>query len=141
MSPPAYVCTDFVADCRVRLASDLLAHTWDPVILLALKDGPRRRADLRSWIGGISDKALTESLRRLLASGLVDRTRRRSAPPRVDYALTPLGVTFVDGPLMALGKWAHEHGDDVVDALERAAQAQASSPARDTLVTVATPGA
>jgi DNA-binding HxlR family transcriptional regulator len=118
-----YTRDEFVADCRVRLASDLLVHTWDPVILLALQDGPRRRADLRTSIGGISDKVLTESLRRLLSSGLVQRTRQRTAPPRVDYALTTLGATFVDGPLMALGRWAHEYGSHVVDAMERAAPA------------------
>ncbi|MCA2189577.1 hypothetical protein [Nonomuraea cavernae] len=43
----------FVADCRVRSATDLFAHTWDPVVLLALAPGPRRRRELRAAIGGV----------------------------------------------------------------------------------------
>lgn len=70
---------EMVADCRLRAATDLLAHTWDPVILSALDTGPRRRTDLRTAIGGISDKALTEALRRLLtgASSSAANTPRR----------------------------------------------------------------
>jgi DNA-binding HxlR family transcriptional regulator len=46
---------------------------------------------LRAAIGGLSDKALTETLRRLLTHGLVDRHTYAQAPPRVDYVLTPTG--------------------------------------------------
>jgi DNA-binding HxlR family transcriptional regulator len=106
-------CQRFVADCRVRQVADLFAHTWNPVILLALRQGPLRRSVLRVQVGGISDKLLTATLHRLEAAGLVARTAYAQAPPRVDYALTSLGESFVDGPLAALGAWVTEHGDDV----------------------------
>jgi len=108
----------FVADCRVRLAADLFAHTWNPVVLTALRAGPRRRRLLRDEIGGISDKVLTETLRRLERSGLVERAAYAEAPPRVDYALTPLGRSLVDGPLAALGRWTLDHGDELAAAQE-----------------------
>ena len=41
----------------------------------------------------------------------MSRTAYAEAPPRVDYALTPLGASVVDGPLNALGAWVSEHGD------------------------------
>ncbi|GLW95201.1 winged helix-turn-helix transcriptional regulator [Actinokineospora globicatena] len=63
----------------------------------------------------LSDKALTESLRRLLDRGLVERRRYAEAPPRVTYELSALGVTLVDGPLRALGDWVVEHGDALLD--------------------------
>ncbi|MFI6395048.1 winged helix-turn-helix transcriptional regulator [Nonomuraea sp. NPDC050540] len=107
---------EFVADCRVRAATDLFAHTWDPVVLAALASGPRRRRDLRLAIGGIRDKVLTDALRRLLAYGLIDRRAHAEAPPRVEYALTGLGRSLVDGPMRALGRWAIEHGDQLLDA-------------------------
>lgn len=100
---------DFVADCPLRSAAELLAHTWDLVVLSALHEGARRRRALRAAIGGISDKALTEALNRLLARGLVDRNTYREAPPRVEYALTPLGRSFVDGPVRALADWTNAH--------------------------------
>ncbi|MGI5126182.1 winged helix-turn-helix transcriptional regulator [Pseudonocardia sp. CA-107938] len=111
-------CVELIADCRLRATTDLFLHRWDPVLLAALADGPRRRAELLTAIGGISDKVLTESLRRLLANGLVARTRRGGAPPRVDYALTALGTSLVDGPLQAMGRWTLEHGDELLAAQE-----------------------
>lgn len=105
----------FLADCRARLAFDLLSHTWNAVVLWALRDGPRRPVELRERIGGISSKVLTETLRRLEFNGLVDRHARPGSPPRVDYGLTPLGRTLL-APIDAFGAWAFEHGDEVLAA-------------------------
>ncbi|MDA2804158.1 winged helix-turn-helix transcriptional regulator [Nocardiopsis suaedae] len=109
-------CYDYVADCRVRAAFDLFGHTWDPIVLAALHEGPLRRRRLRSSVGGVSDKALTESLTRLLANGLIERRRFREAPPRVEYGLTPLGKSLVDGPMRALADWIGEHADELTAA-------------------------
>ncbi|MGW5419121.1 winged helix-turn-helix transcriptional regulator [Streptomyces sp. NPDC003943] len=108
----------FIADCRARLAFDLLANTWNPVVLWSLRDGPLRPRELRDRIGGIRPKVLTETLRRLESHGLVERRAYAESPPRVDYGLTALGTTLL-APIDALGAWAFEHGDEVVDALER----------------------
>ncbi|MFI5717954.1 winged helix-turn-helix transcriptional regulator [Nocardia sp. NPDC051750] len=102
-----------IADCRLRGALDLFAHTWDPVVLAALRDGPRRRAALRAGIGSISDKALTEALRRLLARGLVSRQPHPGAPPRVEYEITALGASLVAGPLQSLAEWVRSYGDQL----------------------------
>ena len=115
---------EWVADCRLRAATDLFAHTWDPVVLAALRDGPLRRTELRAGIGFVSDKALTEALRRLLDHGLIERHRYAQAPPRVDYRLTGLGASLVDGPMKALGQWVLDHGDDLVTAQEAATREQ-----------------
>ncbi|NUP25375.1 MAG: helix-turn-helix transcriptional regulator [Nocardia sp.] len=104
---------DPIADCRLRGALDLFAHTWDPVVLAALADGPRRRVQLRTGIGGIRDKTLTEALRRLLGRGLVARRPDPAAPPGVEYRLTELGATLVEGPLRALAAWVRDHGDEL----------------------------
>lgn len=115
-----YVTTDaFLADCRARLAFDLLFHTWNAVVLWALRDGPRRPVELRERIGGISSKVLTETLRRLQSNGLVERRAHPGSPPRVDYRLTPLGRTLL-APIDAVGAWAFEHGDEVMEAREAA---------------------
>ncbi|MYQ75270.1 transcriptional regulator [Streptomyces sp. SID4934] len=113
---------EWVADCRLRAATDLFTHTWDPVVLAALRAGPRRRRELRAAIGGISDKVLTDTLRRLLAGGLVGRHAHAEAPPRVEYGLTGLGQSLVEGPMVALGRWAVDHGDELLAAQENAAR-------------------
>ncbi|MFE2016545.1 winged helix-turn-helix transcriptional regulator [Streptomyces sp. NPDC059499] len=104
-----------LADCRARLGFDLLANTWNPVILYALAEGPRRPRELRAEIGGISAKVLTETLRRLEGYGLVERCAYAEAPPRVEYALTALGRTLLE-PIEALGRWSARYGDAFVAA-------------------------
>ncbi|WP_424211299.1 winged helix-turn-helix transcriptional regulator [Streptomyces sp. BI20] len=116
-----------LADCRARLAFDLLSNTWNPVVLWALRDGPRRPRELRSRIGGISAKVLTETLRRLRSHGLITRTAHPGAPPHVDYALTDLGRTLL-APIGTLGAWAFAHGDEVAKATEEAEEAEADRP-------------
>ncbi|HEX3792307.1 MAG TPA: helix-turn-helix domain-containing protein [Pseudonocardiaceae bacterium] len=114
--------TEPLADCRLRAATDLFTHTWDPVVLAGLRTGPRRRVDLLGAVGGLSDKVLTETLRRLLANGLIERRGYPAAPPRVEYRLTALGTSLVDGPMRELGRWALDHGDELLAAQEDAAE-------------------
>ncbi|KUN24711.1 HxlR family transcriptional regulator [Streptomyces antibioticus] len=109
----------FLADCRARLAFDLLSNTWNAVVLWALRDGPSRPVELRERIGGISSKVLTETLRRLQFNGLVERQAARDASSRVEYRLTPLGRTLLT-PIDAFGAWAFEYGDEVMAAQEAA---------------------
>ncbi|MET9400952.1 helix-turn-helix domain-containing protein [Kitasatospora sp. NPDC002965] len=109
----------YLADCRARAAFDLLGNTWSPVVLWALRDAPRRPGALRTRIGGISAKVLTETLRRLEHNGLVERCSYPESPPRVEYALTPLGRTLLPA-LETLGVWGSRHGDAVLAAQDRA---------------------
>jgi DNA-binding HxlR family transcriptional regulator len=119
---------DFLADCRTRLVLDLLANTWNGVVVWALRHGPQRPVALRKRIGGISAKALNETLRRLEHHGLVARRAYREAPPRVEYHLTELGESLI-GPLETLGSWAEDHGDEVIAAQERAETSSGASSA------------
>ncbi|MDN3358378.1 helix-turn-helix domain-containing protein [Actinomadura sp. DC4] len=108
----------FVADCQARLAFDFFTHTWNAVVIFALREGPRRPGELRTAIGGISPKVLTETLRRLERTGLVSREAYAEAPPRVEYALTALGRSLLE-PFEALGRWSEAHADEVLAAQER----------------------
>lgn len=102
-------CETFVSDCHVRAAVELIDHRWDPVVVSALRIGPTRRSVLLHRIAGVSDKVLTESLRRLVSRGLVARTAREPGRDTAIYALTPLGASFATGPLAHLAEWAAEN--------------------------------
>jgi DNA-binding HxlR family transcriptional regulator len=117
---------EFLADCRARLAFDLVANTWNAVVVWALRTGPWRPGELREHIGGISPKVLTETLRRLQYNGLVARRAYPGPPPHVEYELTPLGRTLLE-PIEAFGEWAFAHGDEVMAAQERAENALMSA--------------
>jgi DNA-binding HxlR family transcriptional regulator len=90
-------------------------------VLAGLSEGPLRRGDLLRLGGGISDKMLSETLRRLLGNGLIERRSYAAAPPRVEYRLTALGASLVEGPMRELGRWISAYGDALLEAQERAA--------------------
>jgi DNA-binding HxlR family transcriptional regulator len=110
----------FIADCQARLAFDFFTHTWNTVVIFALREGPQRPGELRAKIGGISPKVLTETLRRLERTGLVARHAYAEAPPRVEYALTELGRSLLE-PIQAFGRWSEAHAEEVLAAQEKAA--------------------
>ncbi|MFF0339891.1 winged helix-turn-helix transcriptional regulator [Kribbella sp. NPDC004875] len=68
-------------------------------------------------IGGISKKALTQTLRRLQTNGLVARTDHGGVPSRVEYELTARGRALM-GPIRLRTEWAEEDGDAVLAAQE-----------------------
>lgn len=124
MEPPAPTAADlggdvYAADCRARLAVEVIANRWDSVVVYVLgEQGPMRPRALLARIGGLSPKVLNDSLRRLEYNGLVEHRRYAEAPPRVDYTLTAAGTALL-GPIRALGAWADAHGDAVLAAQER----------------------
>ena len=71
---------------------------------------PLRFNELRRSIGGISQRMLTLTLRGLERDGLVTRTVFPTIPPRVDYALTPLGRDLLE-PVSALGALGDPQSD------------------------------
>jgi DNA-binding HxlR family transcriptional regulator len=107
---------DYESDCPARLAVDIFGNSWLTVIVYTLRDGPLRPVDLHRAIGGISQKMLTQTLRRMQHLALLERRRYAEAPPRVEYELTPAGRDLLT-PIFALGVWADHHGDTVRTAL------------------------
>jgi DNA-binding HxlR family transcriptional regulator len=91
--------------CPTRHVLDLIGDKWATLIVGLLEERPQRFAALHRQIGGISQKMLTQTLRRLERDGLVQRTVYAEVPPRVVYTLTPLGQTLC-APLAALRMWA-----------------------------------
>ena len=103
----------FERDCPIRMVLDRIADKWTVMMMSLLSDGkPHRFSELRRNVEGISQKMLTQTLRDLERDGLVVRTLFAEVPPRVEYALTPLGVTLCD-PIRQLGEWACTHVDEI----------------------------
>ena len=106
-------------DCRA--VSDILQRVgdkWTVLVVGKLGDGPMRFNELRSAVGGISQKMLTTTLRGLERDGFVTRTVFPTIPPRVDYELTDLGQSLLE-PVGALGDWARMNTARVNAARER----------------------
>lgn len=96
----------------IRQVLDLIADKWTALIILGLSRNTKRYSELHREIGGISQKMLTQTLRSLESSGLIQRQVYPVVPPMVEYSLTTLGETLVS-PLKTLCGWASEHFDEV----------------------------
>jgi DNA-binding HxlR family transcriptional regulator len=96
--------------CPARELLERIANKWTALIVGTLTEAgtPVRFSELRRSIGGISQKMLTQTLRDLERDGLVTRTVFPVIPPRVEYALTPLGLTLEE-PMRALSAWTESH--------------------------------
>ncbi|MBB3911996.1 winged helix-turn-helix transcriptional regulator [Sphingomonas desiccabilis] len=101
------------SECRARAALALLAEKWVLLVIEALSDGPKRTGALRRQIGGISEKMLIQTLRRLEAVGLIARHDFREVPPRVEYTLTERGRSL--SPIvLTLDRWVEAHAFDML---------------------------
>ena len=91
--------------CGTALAMELVGERWSLLVVRELMFGPRRFADIRRGVPGISANVLTQRLEGLAAAGIL--ARRRLPPPlSVDaYELTPFGRAS-EPAIQALGRWA-----------------------------------
>lgn len=82
----------FSRNCPSRQALENVGSKWGTLALLALTEGSYRFNALRRRVDGVSEKMLSQSLQALERDGLVTRDVVTTIPPRVEYALTALGV-------------------------------------------------
>ena len=111
---PRPVATPFLKFPGSALVILLLADKWTIPVIHSLARGMKRTGVLRRELAGVSQKMLTQTLRRLEKHGLIERTVFPVVPPRVEYRLTALGES-INEPLARLCEWTKQHGT----ALER----------------------
>lgn len=102
-------------NCPTRVVLDRVGDKWTVLVIGALAGGPLRFTVLRKAVGGVTAKVLTQTLRAIEHDGLVTRTVHAEVPPRVEYALTPLGHSLLE-PVGALRGWAEEHLHEILAA-------------------------
>jgi len=107
MTTPSPTCgTGF--SCGLDATLHIISGKWKPLVLFFLRDGPKRYGELKRLTQGVSDKVLIQQLKDLEADHVLVRTDYREVPPRVDYALTPLGRSLADA-LVPLCTWGNEN--------------------------------
>ncbi|KRV48266.1 transcriptional regulator [Wenjunlia vitaminophila] len=94
--------------CGIDAAMDVIGGRWKVLVLWALNEKPSRFGELRRLIPGVTEKVLTSQLRELEEDGIVHRHVYDQVPPRVEYSLTPRGVSLNDA-LAPLGAWGRQH--------------------------------
>jgi DNA-binding HxlR family transcriptional regulator len=117
------------SNCHARDVLARVGDTWSVYVIHILGDAKTLRfSELRREVDGISQRMLTVTLRGLERDGLVIRTVYPEIPPRVEYSLTPLGVTLRQ-LIRGMVEWAGDHLGEV-DAARSSYDAQHGRPAQ-----------
>ncbi len=98
--------------CRAREVLQRVGDKWSVYVIDLLRQDTKRFTELHRSIDGITARMLTVTLRGLERDGIVTRTIHPVIPPRVDYALTPLGRTLLD-TIGELVTWADSHVPEI----------------------------
>lgn len=103
----------YAENCPCRALLDLISNKWSALVIGMLDErGAVRFSELQAALPGVGSKMLTQTLRRLEAASLVERTVYAEVPPRVEYTLSELGRSAAV-PLGQIRAWAEEHIDQV----------------------------
>lgn len=108
--------------CSSRMILDQISDKWSILILGCLCQEPHRFNAIRRRLDGITQKALSQALRRLERNGIIARRVIPASPIAVEYSITPLGQTLRQ-PFAALHAWTIAHQASV-DAARRAFDAR-----------------
>jgi DNA-binding HxlR family transcriptional regulator len=94
-----------IKQCPIRGILDRIGDKWSFLLILRLAQRPHRFGELRREVNDISQRMLTQTLRRLQRDGLISRTVFPTTPPSVEYRLTDLGRSLLE-PMRSLVTWA-----------------------------------
>lgn len=101
-----------------KVLLDDISSKWAILAIIALSRDAARFNQLRRALRGVTQKALTQALRRLERSGMISRTVLETSPVSVEYAITPLGRTLA-GPYSAVYRWIRAYHSEVAAAQRR----------------------
>jgi DNA-binding HxlR family transcriptional regulator len=80
--------------CPAEATLSVIGGRWKVPLLYHLFQGTKRFSELQRAISGITQKMLTQQLREMERDGLVQREVYPTVPPKVEYSLTPLGMSL-----------------------------------------------
>ena len=102
----------FSSECPSRVLFDQISDKWSMMVLTVLDPAPQRFNTIKRSLEGVSQKSLTQTLRRLERNGLIQRRVLATSPVAVEYALSDLGLTLLP-PFRTLYRWTKENMDKV----------------------------
>ncbi|ENX11880.1 hypothetical protein F895_03383 [Acinetobacter sp. CIP 64.2] len=104
--------------CPARLFFEKIADKWVLLIINTLARDTQHFNLLKKSIQGISPKVLSQKLKMLERDGFIQRQVQDTAPIRVDYSLTPLGLEVAEMAYQ-LKDWAESNIEQVIYAQQR----------------------
>lgn len=99
------------ADCPSRPILDQIADKWSMMTMAVLAE-PRRFNEIKRRLEGVTQRVLTQTLRRLERNGMIVRRVLPTSPVGVEYSLTPLGESLRE-PFGVLYDWTVAHTAEI----------------------------
>lgn len=100
----------YTPECSLAKVQKMLGGKWKLVLLWYLSEKPRRFGEINRCFPEIKQSMLTKQLRELEQDKLVHREVYKQVPPKVEYSLTELGVSFF--PIIeSMFDWGEKHLD------------------------------
>ena len=93
----------------LKAPAQIFIGRWTPRTLFSLEVKPYRHGELRRFLGDVSQRMLTRTLRNLESTGLINRRVAGSKSIAVEYSLTKAGKTII-APLRGMCRWAKRYG-------------------------------
>ncbi|MFD3482639.1 winged helix-turn-helix transcriptional regulator [Streptomyces sp. NPDC058665] len=103
--------TVYRSDCPSRPILDQIADKWS-MMVMAVLDKPTRFNEIKRRLEGVTQRVLTQTLRRLERNGMVVRRVLPTSPVGVEYSLTPLGESLRE-PFGRLYDWTVDNADEI----------------------------
>jgi DNA-binding HxlR family transcriptional regulator len=105
------------SDCPSRPILDQIADKWS-MMVMAVLERPRRFNDIKRRLEGVTQRVLTQTLRRLERNGMIERRVLPTSPVGVEYSLTPLGESLRE-PFGHLYDWTVDHAEEIGKCQQR----------------------
>lgn len=109
--------TVYRADCPSRIILDQIADKWSMMVLEVLRE-PKRFNAIKRRLDGVTQRVLTQTLRKLERNGMVNRKVLDGRVLGVEYSLTPLGQSL-QGPFSILFEWTMGNMEAIQDCRRR----------------------
>ena len=106
-------------NCPAEITLAVIGGRWKTLLLYHLFQGVKRFSELQRATVGITQKMLTQQLREMERDGLVHREVYPEVPPKVEYSLTPLGMSL-EPVVGAMCEWGSKYKEGKLnqDAIE-----------------------
>ncbi|MEU5907139.1 helix-turn-helix domain-containing protein [Micromonospora sp. NPDC047467] len=101
----------------VRDVLERIGDKWSVVVICQLGHSTKRFNELRRLSEPITQRMLSATLRSMERDGLVTRTLHDTKPLRVDYALTPRGLSLL-AVARDLARWAIDNAGGIQQSRE-----------------------
>jgi DNA-binding HxlR family transcriptional regulator len=107
----------FSADCPSRPILDEIANKWS-MMAMGVLDEPRRFNEIKRRLDGVTQRVLTQTLRRLERDGMIERRVLPTSPVGVEYRITPLGESLRE-PFGRLYDWTVARAEEIRRSQQR----------------------